>query len=186
MFKKILLIISLISLILFQGCSDEKNSNSDANNMVSKTQYTLNGLDKKQYIVKKDGNGFVLENAKGKIVILDIFATWCPPCRAVATHLTSLQKKYKDDLIIIGLTIEDDISDEELLEFRKEYTADYILTNSDQNRRLINAIAKELKMGNRYPIPLLAMYKDGELINYFVGATEEEFIESDIKKALGK
>jgi len=32
----------------------------------------------------------------------------------------------------------------------------------------------------------MAMYKDGVLINHFVGATQEEFIESDIKRALGK
>lgn len=184
MLKKSILFISLISILIFQGCSSDEDSS--ANDMVSKVEYTLTALDKKQYIVKKDGDGFILNGAEGKIVIFDIFATWCPPCRAAASHLTSLQKKYKDDLIIIGLTIEDKISNEELLEFRKEYKADYILTNSPQSRRLINAIATQLEMGERYPIPLMAMYKDGELINHYVGATEEEFIDSDIRKTLGR
>jgi len=184
MLKKSILFFSLISILIFQGCSSNEDSN--ANDMVSQTEYTLTALNKKQYIVKKDGDGFILNGAEGKIIIFDIFATWCPPCRAAASHLTSLQKKYKDDLIIIGLTIEDDILDEKLLEFRKEYKADYILTNSPQSRRLINAIATKLKMGARYPIPLMAMYKDGELINHFVGATQEEFIDSDIRRALGK
>jgi len=184
MFKKSILFISILTLLIFQGCSNDENSN--ANDMVSANEYVLTGLDKKQYVVKKQGDGFVLDGAKGKVVIFDIFATWCPPCRAAATHLSSLQKKYKDDLVIIGITIEDEILNEKLLEFRKEYTAEYIMVNSDQNRPLCDAITKELELGDRYPIPTMAMYKDGKLINHFVGATEEEFIDSDIKRALGK
>ena len=41
-------------------------------------------------------------------------------------------------------------------------------------------------MGPRYPIPLMAMYKDGKYINHYVGAVQEEFVESDIKRALNK
>ncbi|MCK4737971.1 MAG: redoxin family protein [Sulfurimonas sp.] len=184
MFKKSILFISIVFTLLFQGCSNDESSK--ANNMVSETKYVLTGLDKKQYVVKKEGNGFVLEGAKGKVVIFDIFATWCPPCRAAAAHLTSLQKKYKDDLIIIGVTIEDNILDSKLQEFKKEYNAEYTIVNSNQNRPLCDAITTELKLGDRYPIPTMAIYKDGKLINYFVGATEEEFIDSDIKRALGK
>ena len=184
MFKKSILFISILSTLLFQGCSNGEDSS--ANDMVASNEYVLTGLDKKQYVVKKQDNGFVLDGAKGKVVIFDIFATWCPPCRAAATHLTSLQKKYKDDVIIIGVTIEDKILDSKLQEFKKEYNAEYIMVNSEQNRPLCDAITTELQLGDRYPIPTMAMYKDGKLINYFVGATEEEFIDSDIKRALGK
>ncbi|QOY51105.1 TlpA family protein disulfide reductase [Candidatus Sulfurimonas baltica] len=188
MLKKSILFISILSTLIFQGCSNDENKDvtKSANDMISVNEYVLTGLDSKQYVVKKKDNGFVLEGAKGKVVIFDIFATWCPPCKAAATHLSSLQEKYKDDLIIIGITIEDKISNEKLLDFAKEYTANYTLVNSDQNRRLTNAIAFELELGDRYPIPTMAMYKDGVLINHFIGATEEEFIESDIKRALGK
>lgn len=190
MFKKYILTLSIISVILFQGCSENKekssNNKSSVNDMVSVSEYVLRGLDNKQYVVKKEGNGFVLEGAKDKIVIFDIFATWCPPCRATAPHLTSLQDKYKDDIIVIGLTIEDKIEDSKLQDFAQKYNAKYILVNSDQNRRLSDAIVNELKLGERYPIPTMAMYKNGQLINHYVGATEEEFIDSDIRNTLGK
>lgn len=182
MFKKTILVISIISTLMFQGCFKDDNTND----MVSTAEYVLTGLDKKEYVVKKVANGFILEGAKNKVIIFDIFATWCPPCRAAAAHLSSLQEKYKDDVVIIGITIEDKILDTKLQEFRAKYTANYVLVNSDENRRLSDAIVKELKMGDRYPIPLMAIYKDGELVNHFVGATEEEFIDSDIKRALGK
>lgn len=176
--------MSILTTLIFQACSSDENK--QANDIVSVTQYTLTGLDKKQYNVKKQGTQFFLEGAEGKVVIFDIFATWCPPCQASASHLTSLQNKYKDSLVIVGITVEDAIKNEKLHEFKKEYNADYILVNSEKNRLLTNAIAKELEMGQRHPIPLMAMYIDGKLVNHYVGATEEEFIESDIKRALGK
>ncbi len=78
------------------------------------------------------------------------------------------------------------LENSKLEDFAQKYNAKYTLVNSDQNRKLSDAIVKELKLGERYPIPTMAMYKNGVLINNYVGATQEEFIESDIKNALGK
>ncbi|WP_294962155.1 TlpA disulfide reductase family protein [Sulfurimonas sp.] len=184
MFKKITTTILLSSALFFVGCSNDDAQ--DANEIISTNEYVLTGLDYKEYIVKKEGSGFVLKGAEGKVVLFDIFATWCPPCRGAATHLTSLQKKYKDDLVIIGLTIEDNIENAKLLDFRNTYNANYTLVNSDQNRRLADTIVNELKLGERYPIPIMALYKDGKYINHFIGSIEEELIENDIKLATGK
>ena len=123
---------------------------------------------------------------KGKVILLDIFATWCPPCQAEASHLTSLQKKYKDSLLILGITVENNIADSKLEQFRSSYSAEYTLVNSNENSRIIDAVATKLKLGHNFGIPLMVIYKDGKFINFYQGATEEEFIESDIKKALGK
>lgn len=184
MFKKYILLFSLLFSFFFYGCSGGKKEDS-ANDMVATAEYVLRGIDNKEYLIKKQGDGFVFNDAKDKIVIFDIFATWCPPCRSTASHLTSLQQKYKDNLIIIGLTIEDGIENSKLQEFANTYNAKYIITNSDQNRRLINDIVKGLQVGPKYPIPLMSVYKNAKLVNYYAGATQEEFIESDIKNALG-
>ena len=148
MIKKSILISSIIFLMIFQGCSSEEKKTQDINSMLAKNEYVLKGLDSKEYKVTKEANGFVLQNAQDKVVIFDIFATWCPPCRASASHLTSLQEKYKDDLIIIGLSIEDKIENSKLQEFAKEYNAKYTLVNSAQNRVLADAIVTELGLGN--------------------------------------
>ena len=182
--------IALLSLaIVFQACGDKEKSetaNETANAMISTNEYVLTATDgTTQYIVKKEDTGFTLENAKGKVIIFDIFATWCPPCQASATHLTSLQKKFKDDLVVIAITIEDGISNADLEDFKSKFNAEYIIVNSDQNRRLVNEVATSLKLGDRFPIPIMAMYKDGKLVNHYVGEVQEEFVESDIKRALG-
>ena len=171
--------------VLFQGCNDNKKT-EEANSMISANEYVLTNLKNEKLVVKKEDPGYILDGAKGKVIIFDVFATWCPPCQGEASHLSSLQERYKDDLVIIGVTIEDNITNDKLLKFRNEYSANYVLVNSDQNRRFINALVSTLDLGERFPIPMMAMYKDGELINYYIGAVQEEFIESDIKQALGK
>lgn len=185
--SKTFILSTLITFALFfNSCSKDTESDQEANDMLSTNEFVLTGLDKTQYVIKKENNGFILQDAKDKIIILDIFATWCPPCRVEASHLSSLQKKYKDSLLVIGVTVENSIKNSKLEAFRDENDAHYVLVNSDTNEHLIDAVASELKIGRDFGIPLVVMYKNGELVNFYQGVTEEEFIESDIKKALGK
>ena len=191
MLKKSILPLLFSLSILYTGCSDNKTQNSnennkEANSMIASNEYILTSLDNKQLVVSKESDGFKLNGAEGKVVIFDIFATWCPPCRAAASHLGSLQEKYKDDLVIIGVSIEDNIENKKLQEFKKQYKANYTLVNSTNNRTFANSIVNELKLGERFPIPIMALYKDGKYINHYIGSIQEEFIESDIKRALGK
>jgi len=56
---------------------------------------------------------------KGKVVIVDVWGTWCPPCRAELPHFIELQKRYKGDLVIIGLNKERGIGAEAAAMVRK-------------------------------------------------------------------
>jgi cytochrome c biogenesis protein CcmG/thiol:disulfide interchange protein DsbE len=55
-----------------------------------------------------DGKVLSLVAARGKVVLLNFWATWCGPCQAEIPDLIALQQKYKDKLQIIGLTVDDD------------------------------------------------------------------------------
>ena len=55
-----------------------------------------------------DGHPLSLASVRGKVVLLNFWATWCGPCRAEIPDLIALQQKYKDQLQIIGLTVDDD------------------------------------------------------------------------------
>jgi thiol-disulfide isomerase/thioredoxin len=55
-----------------------------------------------------DGKEFKLEDFRGKVVLLNFWATWCGPCRAEIPSLVELQKRYKDQLQVIGLAVDED------------------------------------------------------------------------------
>jgi cytochrome c biogenesis protein CcmG, thiol:disulfide interchange protein DsbE len=55
-----------------------------------------------------DGNDLSLASSRGKVVLLNFWATWCGPCRAEIPSLIALQQRYKDQIQIIGLDVDDD------------------------------------------------------------------------------
>jgi thiol-disulfide isomerase/thioredoxin len=55
-----------------------------------------------------DGKPLSLASWRGKVILLNFWATWCGPCRAEIPDLIALQTKYKDRLQIIGLVVDSD------------------------------------------------------------------------------
>ena len=50
------------------------------------------------------GNDFNLKDQKGKVILINYWATWCPPCRGEMPSLQSLYNNYKDKIIFVFLT----------------------------------------------------------------------------------
>jgi thiol-disulfide isomerase/thioredoxin len=59
-----------------------------------------------------EGHDLKLEDYRGKVVLLNFWATWCGPCRAEIPSLIELQKRYKDRLQVIGLAVDEDDENE--------------------------------------------------------------------------
>ena len=70
----------------------------------------------------KDLSSIVAQN-KGKVVMLNFFATWCPPCREEIPDLVSLAPKYEGKVVIVGLSVDEDAST--LPVFLKRLKVDY-------------------------------------------------------------
>jgi thiol-disulfide isomerase/thioredoxin len=70
------------------------------------------------------GNLITSADWKGKAVLLNFWATWCPPCRAEIPALVELQKKYADRLLVIGAS-QDDLPPEEVQAFADELGINY-------------------------------------------------------------
>ena len=59
-----------------------------------------------------DGKPIALGEIRGKVVLLNFWATWCGPCRAEIPDLIELQKKYPDKLQVLGLAVDEDSPDD--------------------------------------------------------------------------
>ncbi len=177
----------LSTLFLFQGCSDNSQSALDqANAMVASNTYELRDLNNTAYVITKSAENFNLKGFEDKLVIYDIFATWCPPCRAIAPHLGKLQEEFKDDILVLGVTIENDKTNGDLLEYSKAHGASYPIVNSKQNHTFANALASAINVGSGFPIPLIIMYQNGKYVTHYAGAVPPEMLRADIETALGK
>jgi len=76
-----------------------------------------------------DGRTLSAADWKGKVVIVNFWATWCPPCRAEIPDLIKLQDKYRDRLQIIGVS-EDEDGPEVVRKFVAEYRINYPIVMS--------------------------------------------------------
>jgi thiol-disulfide isomerase/thioredoxin len=64
------------------------------------------------------GRRVSLEQYRGKVVLLDFWATWCGPCRMIMPVLENLQKEYPDSLVLLAINLQE--SRDEVREFMRE------------------------------------------------------------------
>jgi thiol-disulfide isomerase/thioredoxin len=68
---------------------------------------------------------------EGKVVLIDFWATWCRPCRETIPELNEIQKKFKDDLVVIGVSNE---SASRVRKFLKDTKVEYALGLDPRSR----------------------------------------------------
>jgi len=114
-----------------------------------------------------DGKKITRDSLKGKVVILDFWATWCPPCRAAIPHLVELYKKYGNQgLVIVGVSL-DRGGKEEVADFAERNHIDYNLVMGANN-----AILKDF--GDVSSIPtIIILNQQSEIIFKAVGYNAE-------------
>ena len=80
-----------------------------------------------------DGKRSLFSEYKGKVLVLDFYATWCNPCRKSIPHLIELQKKYGEQGVqVIGLNVGGPADDEqEISAFARELGIQYPLAMPD-------------------------------------------------------
>jgi cytochrome c biogenesis protein CcmG/thiol:disulfide interchange protein DsbE len=124
-----------------------------------------------------DGKTIQLSDYKGKIVILNFWATWCPPCIAEIPDFIGLEKKYQGkDVVIIGLSVDED-PPAMVAKFVKKAGMNYpvVIATSEVTE----------KYGAENGIPLtLIISPDGTVTAKHLGIVTTDYLEGNIKKLL--
>jgi thiol-disulfide isomerase/thioredoxin len=83
-----------------------------------------------------DGRSISSADWRGKVVLVNFWATWCPPCRAEIPDLIVLQEKYREHLVIVGIA-EDEGSVDGVKRFVAEHKINYPIVMSTPELRKI-------------------------------------------------
>lgn len=127
-------------------------------------------------LTQLDGQPLQLSSYRGKIVLLDFWATWCDPCREETPHLVELQQKYADrGLQIIGVSMDD--SPDPVRSFYQQFHMNYPVVMG-------NAKIGEL-YGGVLGLPIaFVLDRQGRIVAKHIGATDVGVFEQDVLKLL--
>jgi cytochrome c biogenesis protein CcmG, thiol:disulfide interchange protein DsbE len=123
-----------------------------------------------------NGQPLQLSSYRGKVVLLDFWATWCVPCRAEIPQFVELQQKYGDrGLQIIGVSMDD--SPEPVRDFYQQFHMNY---------PVVMGTAKTGELyGGVLGLPIaFVIGKDGLIYSKKIGATDMAVLEREIQKLL--
>jgi cytochrome c biogenesis protein CcmG, thiol:disulfide interchange protein DsbE len=123
-----------------------------------------------------EGRQLDLANYRGKVVLLNFWATWCAPCRSEIPHFVELQDTYREQgLQLIGISMDD--GPKPVQEFYRAFKMNYpVAVGTEQVAEAYGGV-----LG--LPITFL-IGRDGQIAAKFTGAVELAVVEQEAKKLL--
>ena len=164
--------LSITAIALATWLWSRGGSNASETKQVANTQ-----LAPSWELQNLDGRTVHFSDFKGKVVVLDFWATWCPPCRAEIPGFIELQKKYQaQGLAVIGVSV-DQAGAETVRAFAEKLGINYPVVLTDT--KTVDAYGGVDRLPTTFVVD-----RSGRIVKQHLGFTEKSEIEAEIKSLL--
>lgn len=170
--------IGLLAVSVMASCSGkDENKSAQAAPQPVKAPVSKKAVAPDFALKDYDGNVVKLSDYKGKVVLLDFWATWCGPCKMEIPGFIKLQQKYRDKgLTIIGISL-DQPGWQVVKPFMDEYGINYPIVLGDRN--------VVMAYGGITGIPTtFVINQQGEVVDKVVGYRPDSYFENVIKQLI--
>ncbi len=120
-----------------------------------------------------NGQKVSLSDFKGKVIIVDFWATWCGPCKMEIPSFIKLQEDYKDEVVVLGVSL-DQGGPRVVIPFARKMNINYPIVYGDGN--VVQAYG-----GIRGIPTTFVIDKEFNIQRKYVGYTDHKVFEKDIK-----
>jgi peroxiredoxin len=187
---KIIFCLILVLMFIVAGCKKKENGQQQQTEVKSEEKSTSPSVVEALPSPKSkpapsftlqdlNGNTVSLSDFKGKVIILDFWATWCPPCVKEVPHFVELYEQYKDrEFVIVGISV-----DREgvgvVKSFVQKYKVNYPILMTDGR--------VEKAYGDITSIPTtFVIDSEGNIRRSYIGYRDKEVFEKDITALLAE
>jgi peroxiredoxin len=173
--KSVLVAIAAVAFVGVYFASHRSISPSRAGNISTENQHQLAPSFS---ITDLNGHTIRLADLRGKVVLLDFWATWCAPCREEIPRFVAWQNQFRDQgLQVVGVSMDDDQA--AVRRFDQEFGINYPVAIG--NAKLADAYGGILGL----PVTFL-IGRDGQISAKYTGMAELAALEREIKAELQK
>jgi thiol-disulfide isomerase/thioredoxin len=129
------------------------------------------------HLVDLEGQPVSMDQWRGKVVLLNFWATWCGPCRQEIPSLVALQEHYRDRLVVVGLSI-DEGTPESVKAFARQFKVNYPVAMADDDlQRAFGGISS---------VPsTFVVDPQGEIVQRHVGMLDPRMTEHEVRALAG-
>jgi len=166
-------VLVVFAIAVLAGCAPEKPTpNVAAANRLAKP-FPLDPF----VATDLDGRTVSLAAWKGQVVVVNVWATWCAPCRRELPVLAALQTKYQERVRVLGI-LQDNVTDEFARQFAKQARLNFpVIRSTFEIESRLPAIAV---------IPMTFVIDSaGNLVSMFAGEADARELEQELIRLVG-
>ncbi len=170
-FLSLLVILAVLSLVIHHFSI---KYSEDDNNLSTQPLFASS-------LLNLQGKPEALSNYQGKVLVVNFWATWCPPCRAEMPELSEFQQTYADkNVVVLGIAIDELNLVNALLH---SFPVNYPILIADENSPDLNYLLGNTQSILPYTVIVTA---DGKVLKTFFGRINKALLEATVLPLLVK